>query len=278
MKKKLFYYVSICFFLLMGGQGIAQGASLTPAQRDEIAKIQAHNKAQIQNQKFLRAYQKETSDKITPKDDGYWEMAFHAKLADYGDKDSQYIIAKAYEEGKYTAQNLRKALAFYKKSAEQGHIDSAMRLGQIYQANEWLQRDDEKALYYYLKAAGNGYAPAQMKVAQMYELNQEYQQAFDWLSKAVRQMYPTEPDLISKSPDLERLKAKIDKMLSDESQNKDKTQAVETLTPPVVAQEKPVEKIYQNEKVLITIYDEVLPQSVVNQPHLQSDVEVPYEG
>ena len=261
MKKKLFYYVSICFFLLMGGQGIAQGASLTPAQRDEIAKIQAHNKAQFQNQKFLRAYQKETSDKITPKDDGYWEMAFHAKLADYGDKDSQYIIAKAYEEGKYTAQNLRKALAFYKKSAD-----------------EWLQRDDEKALYYYLKAAGNGYAPAQMKVAQMYELNQEYQQAFDWLSKAVRQMYPTEPDLISKSPDLERLKAKIDKMLSDQSQNKDKTQAVETLTPPVVAQEKPVEKIYQNEKVLITIYDEVLPQSVVNQPHLQSDVEVPYEG
>ncbi len=279
MKKKLFYCVSVCFFLFLGGQGTVQGAPLSEAQRAEIAQIQAHNQAQLNNRKFLRAYQKETSDKISPKDDGYWEMAFHAKLADYGDKDSQYIIAKAYEKGQYTAQNLKKAVAFYKKSAEQGHIESAMRLGQIYQANEWLKKDDEKALYYYLKAAQNGYAPAQMKVAQMYEANQEYQQAFDWFSKAVGQMYPAERDLISKSPDLERLKSKLDTKLRDEkSQHNDKAKEVEKLVSSTVAQKKKIENTYQNEKVLITIYDEVLPEIRDDAPAFKSPAEVPYEG
>ena len=64
-------------------------------------------------------------------------------------------------------------------------------------------------MYYYLKAANNAYAPAQMKVAFLYEANQEYQKAYDWFLKAMKQLFPNEENLQERSPDLKRLAEKV---------------------------------------------------------------------
>lgn len=216
MKNKLFY--SCCFvFLFFSSVCYAQNDRVIKISRDEIKKIEAHNLEQQKNMQQLKEYQRKHSDLVDPQDDGYWNLAWHAKFADYGDKDSQYIVAKAYEDGVYTETNLKKSLAFYKKAAESGHIEAAMKLGRIYLENEWVQKDEEKALYYYLKAATLDYAPAQMKVAELYEDNQEYEDAYNWLSKAVRQMFPHEKDLEERSPDLKRIANKMKKQKEKEN-------------------------------------------------------------
>ena len=209
MKKKLFYYICVCFFMLNGFETPVLADVVNKIDDAEIRALEEHNKKQMENRQFLKDYQKKHSDLVDPKDDGYWNMAFHARLADYGDVDSQYIIAKAYENGEYTPVNPQKAVAFYKKAAQKGHIESAMRLAEIYEENKWLQKDEEKAMYYYLKAANNSYAPAQMKVAFLYEANQEYQKAYDWFLKAMKQMFPNEENLQERSPDLKRLADKV---------------------------------------------------------------------
>ena len=209
MKKKLFYYFCFCFFLSQCVTIPVFARVINKISDAEILALNEHNKKQMENRHFLKEYQKKHSDLVDPKDDGYWNMAFHARLADYGDVNSQYIIARAYEKGEYTAVNPQKAVAFYKKAAEKGHVESAMRLAQIYEENKWIQKDEEKAMYYYLKAANESYVPAQMKVAVLYEENQEYQKAYDWFFKAMKQMFPNEENLQERSPDLKRLSDKV---------------------------------------------------------------------
>ena len=210
MKKKQFCYYLVCFLFSLCFFEIAQAENrVLKISQDEIAKIKEHNRQQLENRKFILDYQKKHAFGSEVKTDAYWDMAFHARLADYGDKDSQYIIAKAYENGEQTNVNYKKALYFYKKAAEQGHIESAMHLGRIYTENKWLQKDNEKALYYYMKAAEQSYAPAQMKVALIYEEKEEYQKAYDWFLKAMVQIFPYDKDLQKRSRDLERLAEKL---------------------------------------------------------------------
>ncbi|MBO7243928.1 MAG: sel1 repeat family protein [Alphaproteobacteria bacterium] len=208
MKKKLFYLA--CFLFFVSGVPILADASLFGEDiQAEMNKIKEYNELQQKNRKFIKDYEQKNPETAAVKDDAYWDLAFHAKFADYGDKDSQFIIAKAYEEGAHTSINLKKALAFYKKAAENGHLEAAMKLGRVYLEEKWVQKDEEKALYYYLKAAQKEYAPAQMKVAKLYEEKQEYQTAYYYMEKALKQMFPNESDLEKKSYDLKRLGQKI---------------------------------------------------------------------
>lgn len=210
MKKKQFYLVGFYFFVfLFTAFGLKAEDRVLKISADEIQKIREYNKKQLENRQFILDYQKKNPIPQEAKDEAYWDLAFHARLADYGDKDSQYIIAKAYETGEYTAINLKKSLHFYKKAAEQGHIEASMRLGRIYTENKWVQKDSEKALYYYMKAAQKDYAPAQMKVALVYEEKQDYQKAYDWFLKAMVQIFPYDKDLQNRSKDLKRLADKI---------------------------------------------------------------------
>lgn len=171
----------------------------------EMEKIKKHNKEQLLNKVSLEEYQKRHTDLVEIKDDGYWQMAWYARTADYGDRESQYIIAKAYENGTYTQSNPRKAVAFYKKAAEQGHVEASMRLGRLYMENKWVEKDLEKSLYYYLMAAKENYTPAQIKVASIYEEKKEYKKAYKWMEMAVSNMFPNEKNLEKYSPDLARL-------------------------------------------------------------------------
>ena len=152
------------------------------------------------------------------KDDDYWDLAWHAKVADYGDMNSQFVLAEAYELGKNTKPNPKKSLAYYKKAAQQGHFEACMRLGRIYTENKWVQEDVEQAQFWYEQAAKNGYVPAQMKLSDMkwHQKNPDYEGAYYWLALATKQMFPHEVDLESRSPQLIEL---ADYMTPEEYEN-----------------------------------------------------------
>lgn len=82
------------------------------------------------------------------KNEEYWDLAWHAKVADYGDKKSQFLMAQAYEFGKEVDPNARKALEFYKRAAQQNHFESCMRLGQIYTEQKWVKADPDQAIFW----------------------------------------------------------------------------------------------------------------------------------
>lgn len=143
------------------------------------------------------------------KNEDYWDLAWHAKVADYGDKNSQFLMAQAYEFGKEVEPNSRKALEFYKRAAQQNHFEACMRLGQIYTEQKWVKADTEQALFWYKRAASRGYIPAQLKLSDLYaeQENQNYVEAYYWLAQATRQMFPLETQWEEKAPRLKELAA-----------------------------------------------------------------------
>ncbi len=209
MKKKHFYPLFICFLFFwvpISGQSSLFGSDIEV----EMNRIKEYNALQEKNKKYIKDYTLRSAKEAAIKDDEYWDLAFHARFADYGDKDSQFIIAQAYEKGLHTPVNLKKALAFYKKAAENGHLEAAVKTGHIYLEEKWVQKDEEKALYYYLKAADKEYVPAQISVSRLYEDRQEYKKAYEYMEKAMSQLFLNETDLEKRSPDLERLRKKME--------------------------------------------------------------------
>ncbi|MGN1063231.1 MAG: tetratricopeptide repeat protein [Alphaproteobacteria bacterium] len=149
------------------------------------------------------------------RDEDYWDLAWHARVADYGDMHSQFVLAQAYEFGRSIEANPQKALSFYKKAAQQGHFEACMRLGEIYTENKWVKADREQSLFWYQRAAENGYAPAQLKLSDLYEMGKKknYEESYYWLAMATKQSFPHESDFEQKAPHLKTL---ADKMTPEE--------------------------------------------------------------
>ena len=145
------------------------------------------------------------------RDDEFWDLAWHARTADYGDMHSQFLMAQAYEYGKGTDIDRKKSLAFYKKAAQQGHYEACMKLGQIYTEEKWVKADPDQALFWYKKAAQSGYIPAQLKVSDLYLKGKKpnYVEAYYWLGKATKQMFPHEADLEMKAPKLAKIAERL---------------------------------------------------------------------
>ncbi len=221
MKKKLFCLCLICFFCFSSGAETIHAPrenTLPEAVRLKMAEIHEHNREQMKNRVSLDQYHEEHSGKRADQSEAYWNLAWHAKLADYGDADSQFITAKAYETGDVIEQNPKKALAFYQKAGDNGHIGACMRLAEIYRENKWVQADVEKEIYWYEKAAKLGHIQAQIKVSDLYQSVDEpnYQKSYDWLKTALEGLFPDDKDVEARSPELQRLKGLIDKESTDE--------------------------------------------------------------
>lgn len=141
------------------------------------------------------------------KSDDYWDLAWHAKMADYGDMISQFTLAQAYEFGKNTDPNPKKSLYFYKKAAQQGHFESCMKLGKIYEENKWVKADPEQSIFWYKMAADRGYVPAMLKISHIYETQKKpnFLESYYWLALATKHMFPHANDLEDKSPALKKM-------------------------------------------------------------------------
>ncbi len=208
MKIKYFYPIFVVFFgtVFISVPSISYGAELDEEDKAEIKAIQEHNKKQEMNRVSLDKYQKENPNSMTAQPDEYWDLAWHARLADYGDEESQYIIARAYDTGNQVDQNPKKAVAFYQKAGDQGHIDACMRLGEIYTENKYVKSDSDKALYWYTKAGKNGYVQAQLKVSELYKSKGDYVAAVLWREAGLKQLFPKANDLAEHAPELVELR------------------------------------------------------------------------
>lgn len=140
------------------------------------------------------------------KPEAYWDMAWYARMADYGDKDSQFMLAQAYEKGTQVQRDFEKALYFYRQACQNNQPLACMRLGELYQTKQTL-KDTNRALSYYTKAAGMDYIPAQLKLSSLYQETEEMTQAYYWLKRALRALFPDVKDLTTVSPELAYLQA-----------------------------------------------------------------------
>lgn len=141
------------------------------------------------------------------KNEDYWDLAWHAKTADYGDPKSQFLMAQAYEFGKEVEPNARKALVFYKRAAQQNHLEACMRLGQIYIEEKWVEADPDQAIFWYKRAAKLGYIPAELKLSDIYAArgDENLVEAYFWMARATKQMFPDATDVEEKNPRLKEL-------------------------------------------------------------------------
>jgi len=136
----------------------------------------------------------------TDKADPYWDLAWHGKVASYGDPNSQFFVAKVYEQGKLVPSNPQKAIEYYEKAARQGHLESCHRLAHL------LPSESEK---WYLIAANLNDPQAQLKLAQIYREKGDISNAVLWMEKALSLLFPNVSDLTTVSPDLKQLKESL---------------------------------------------------------------------
>ena len=129
--------------------------------------------------------------------DPYWNLAWHGRLASYGDPDSQFFVAQIYEQGNLVPKDLSKAIDFYKQAAYQGHLESCRKLAELL---------PEEAEDWFTVAAKLNDPMAQIKLSKLYESRGDREKAIFWLEKAMRILFPETDDLTTVSPDLERLK------------------------------------------------------------------------
>ena len=129
--------------------------------------------------------------------DPYWNLAWHGKVASYGDPDSQFFVAQVYEQGKLVPQNPQKAIEYYEKAAHQGHLESCHRLAHL------LPSESEK---WYLAAANLNDPQAQLKLAHLYRERGDIPNAVLWMEKALHLLFPNVSDLTTVSPELKELK------------------------------------------------------------------------
>ena len=131
--------------------------------------------------------------------DPYWDLAWHGRVASYGDPDSQFFVAQVYEQGKLVPQNKAKAIDYYKRAAAQNHIEAMHQLAKLIPA----ETED-----WYLAAAKLGDPQAQLKLFHIYEEKGDIPAAAMYLEQALKTLFPGVTDLTTVSPDLKRLKGR----------------------------------------------------------------------
>ena len=157
----------------------------------------------------MPAYQLESPPSIDEK----WEIDWLMKTASYGDPQSQYQLARLYQEGKKLPMNYGKALSWYYQVAQSGHLEAMCALGYLYLEGKGTEANIEKALAWYERAAEEDYHPAEQKLAQIYasdrDKSPDYVKAYQWLYLSLSYIFPNQKNLKDVSPDLKALEAKM---------------------------------------------------------------------
>lgn len=88
--------------------------------------------------------------------------------AESGEAQSQFELARAYEDGKDVPQDHAKAVEWFRKSAEQGNAQAQNSLGVMYAQGLGVNRDREEAFRWYKQAAKLGLTEAAYNIAIAY--------------------------------------------------------------------------------------------------------------
>ena len=111
-------------------------------------------------------------------------------LAEQGDAESQYRLARMYYHGEGVRDDAA-AARWYRSAAEQSHLKAQNNLGLLYQEGRGVEQDDATAVEWYRKAAEQGLGIAQGNLARMYDagrgVERDLAAAARWYRKAAEQ-------------------------------------------------------------------------------------------
>ncbi|MCL1960659.1 MAG: sel1 repeat family protein, partial [Desulfovibrionaceae bacterium] len=107
-----------------------------------------------------------------------------SSLAQAGNAEAQFQLARRYEAGQGVTQNYQQALFWYQKAAAQNHVIAQNNLGGMYNTGRGVAQDRAQAAAWYRKAAEQGSAAAQNNLGGMYKNGQgvakDNEQAVFW--------------------------------------------------------------------------------------------------
>ncbi len=109
------------------------------------------------------------------------------KAAQRGYAQAAYMLAKFYQNGYGTDQNIAKAITYYRKAATKGRIvEAQFKLGFLYLTDK-EHFDEQKALKWLEVAADKNHPNALFVLGDYYFTQGDYRQADEWLAKAYQQ-------------------------------------------------------------------------------------------
>jgi TPR repeat protein len=116
------------------------------------------------------------------------------RLAEQGDANGEFDLARMYFDGKGVAKNYAEALQWYRKAAEQGHVKAEFDLGEMYLRGQGVPEDYTEALQWIQKAAKQNDPNAEAALGYIYAsgkgVPQDYSEGARWYTKAAEQGFP----------------------------------------------------------------------------------------
>ena len=114
-------------------------------------------------------------------------------LAEQGNAQAQFILARMHETGQGVAQDYKETVKWYRLAADQGYAEAQSNLGWMYEMGQGVAKDYKEALKWYRLAADQGDAKAQSNLGVMYSTGQgvaqDYKEALKWNRLAADQGY-----------------------------------------------------------------------------------------
>ncbi len=108
--------------------------------------------------------------------------------AEKGNVNSEYLLARAYDDGNGVALDPVEALRWYRRAAEHGSRQAQFVLGACYAHAEGVPRDYQEAMKWYRKSAAQGFPPAMNNIGVLYlkglGLKTNYVEGIKWFQKA----------------------------------------------------------------------------------------------
>ncbi|MEL3900880.1 MAG: tetratricopeptide repeat protein [Treponema phagedenis] len=119
------------------------------------------------------------------------QYLYLSKKAKKGDAESQFMLAKMYDNGEGTAVDKNQAFYWYTKAAEQGVAEAQYNLGWMYDNGKGTAVNKKQALYWYTKSAKQGDSFGQNNLGIMYlngnGIAVDTDKAHHWLSMSAKQ-------------------------------------------------------------------------------------------
>ena len=107
-----------------------------------------------------------------------------------GDRQSQFLIGRAYHQGDGIYQSLSEAATWYLAAAKQGHGQAQYYLAELYDKGKGIDQNSIEAFKWFRQAADNGIAEAQFAVGMAYSsgngVEQNPPESIKWLTKAAQ--------------------------------------------------------------------------------------------
>jgi TPR repeat protein len=112
------------------------------------------------------------------------------QLAASGDREGDDALGWFYDQGKFVAEDNRKAVQHYRKAAEAGIRHAQWRLGVMLDEGEGVEADPAEAFSWLSKAGAQDYPKAMVSLGVMHAMGRgttvDYGKSRDWYLKAAR--------------------------------------------------------------------------------------------